>query len=198
MKLKGLLFLICGPSGVGKGTVIDVLKKKYPEFIFPISHTTRPIRPSEMEGQVYHFISVDEFKNEIAKGNFLEWARVHEKDYYGTLKQPILDALEAGKIVIREVDVQGFHSIRKVIPHENLVSIFLKAENMEKLLERIARRGKLPDEEIRRRMESAKHELKDANLFSYQVWSLENKIPECVSDVEDIIIKHAKKAGLKI
>jgi len=196
--MKGILFIISGPSGVGKGTVIRALKEKYPQFFFPISHTTRAIRPGEKEGEVYHFIQEDLFKSEIEKGNFLEWAQVHKKDYYGTLKKPIMDALEAGKIIVRELDVQGFHSMRKVVPKENLVTIFLKAESPEKLLERIAKRGKLPEEELQRRMESAQHEMKDADLFDYQVWSLENQIPKCVADVEKIIMDHIAKADLKV
>ncbi len=196
--MNGLLFIISGPSGVGKGTVIRALKEKYPQFVFPLSHTTRAIRPGEKDGETYHFISVERFEDEIHKGNFLEWAKVHQKDYYGTLKKPIMDALEAGKIVIREVDVQGFHSIRNVVPKENLVTIFLKAESPQKLLDRIAKRGKLPEEEIQRRMESAQHEMKDADLFDYQVWSLENRIPKCVGDVEKIILEHIAKAGLKV
>jgi guanylate kinase len=196
--LRGLLFLISGPSGVGKGTVIQALKEKYPQFVFPISHTTRQVRPSEKDGQVYHFIGVGQFEEGIKNGEFLEWARVHQKDYYGTLRKPIMDALEAGKIVVREVDVQGFHSIKKVVSPENLVTIFIRAESMEKLLERIARRGRLPEEEIKRRMESAEKELKDAHLFDHQVWSLEDKVDKCVGEVVDIIKKETTKAGLKI
>jgi len=196
--MKGILFIISGPSGVGKGTVIRALKEKYPRFVFPISHTTRAIRPGEKDGEVYHFIGEEKFKSEIDKGNFLEWAQVHKKDYYGTLKKPIIDSLEAGKIVVREVDVQGFHSIRKVMSKENLVTVFLKAESPEKLLERIAKRGKLPEEELQRRMESAQREMAAADLFDYQVWSLENEIPRCVGDVEKVILDCAEKAGLKV
>ena len=198
MFLKGYFFLISGPSGVGKGTVINALKKHHPVFVFPLSHTTRPRRPGEKDGEVYHFISKKVFEAEIARGNFLEWAQVHGKDYYGTLKKPILEALEAGKTVIREVDVQGFHSISRAIPKKNLVTIFLKAESMEKLIARIAKRGKLPPEELKRRLESAQKELKQANFFDYQVWSLENKIPECVKEVENIILEQCRCRGLPI
>ncbi len=163
------------------------LKKHFPGFVYPISHTTRAMRPGEKEGDVYHFISRETFEQGIEKGDFLEWAQVHQRHYYGTLKKTILDALEEGKVVIREVDVQGFHSIKSVIPSENLVTIFLKAESTEKLVERIARRGKLPPEEVQLRMESAEKELKDAGLFDYQVWSYEGKIDQCIADVETII-----------
>ena len=198
LKMKGKLFLISGPSGVGKGTVITALKAKYPQFVYPISHTTRQMRPGERDGEVYHFISKEEFEAEVAKGNFLEWAKVHGDNCYGTLKKPIMDALEEGRIIIREVDRQGFMSIRQVIRSENLISIFLKAENEQKLLERIAKRGQLPVEELQRRMESARQEMQSADLYNYQVWSLENKIPECVADTEKIILAEAVKAGLKV
>ena len=190
--------IISGPSGVGKGTVIRLLKAKYPGFIFPISQTTREMRPSEKEGEVYNFIPEERFKSDIEKGNFLEWAQVHKKDYYGTLKKPIIDALEAGKVVVREVDVQGFHSITKVVPKKNLITIFLKAENPQKLLERIAKRGQLPEEELQRRMASAEREMADAGLFDFEVWSLEGKIPELVADVEKVILERIVQAGLKV
>jgi guanylate kinase len=195
---SGKLFIISGPSGVGKGTVIQALKDKYPQFVFPISHTTRQIRPGEKDGQTYHFISHDQFMSGIDAGEFLEWAQVHKKDFYGTLKKPITDALLAGKVIVREVDVQGVRSIRKVIPSENLVTIFLKAESMQKLLDRIAKRGKLPEEEVKRRMESAQREMMDADLFDHQVFSLDDQIPQCVGNVEKIVLDELQKAGLKI
>lgn len=195
---RGLLFIISGPSGVGKGTVIAALKSHFPQFVFPISHTTRAMRPGENDGEVYHFISREEFEKGIEAGEFLEWAYIHQSNYYGTLKQPIVDAIKAGKIVVREVDVQGFHSIRKVIPASNLVTIFLKAESNEKLLHRIAHRGQLPPEELAHRMESARLEMASAGEFDNQVWSLEDQVEKCVGDVEKIIQEHAAKVGLKI
>ncbi len=195
---KGKLVLISGPSGVGKGTVISALKKQYPQFVYPISETTRQIRPGEKDGEVYHFISKEEFLQAKEAGDFLEVATVHQDNYYGTLKKPIMDALEAGLVVVREVDMQGFLSIKAVIPAENLVSIFLEAENIEELLRRIARRGRLPEEEISRRMESARKELALAPMYDYRVKSLENQIDTCVADVEKIILDEAKKGGLRI
>jgi guanylate kinase len=197
-RLKGKLFIISGPSGVGKGTVIKALKKEFPQFVYPISQTTRQKRPQEKDGEVYDFISERRFQQGIQNGEFLEWAKVHEANYYGTLKKPIVEALSKGQVMIREVDVQGFHSIRKVIPADNLITIFLKAESLEKLMERIKKRGRLPDEEVKRRMASAKKELKDAKLFDYQVWSLENKIEQCYQEVKKIILNEIDQAGLKI
>lgn len=197
-KLKGLLIIISGPSGVGKGTVIRHLKKMYPQFEYPISHTTRGIRPGEKDGEVYHFISKERFEEEIEKGNFLEWAKVHQTNYYGTLKKPIIDALKAGKIVVREVDVQGAQSMKKVVPPQNLVTIFLKAEDKETLLKRIAGRGELPRDELMRRMRSAEREMDLADEFDHQVWSLQDQIPRCVRDVDEVIKQEMAKAGLSL
>ncbi len=188
-KMKGKLFLIVGPSGVGKGTVIAHLKGRRPKFVYPISATTRSPRPGEKDGVVYHFVSHDEFKKMIEEGDLLEYAIVHNKEYYGTLKKPILKALKAGRTVIREVDMQGCESIQKVMPKENLISIFLTVPDRQDLIDRILKRGKLPEEEIKRRMKSAEKEFaKGGKVCDYQVPSLNNKIKECVDEVESIIM----------
>lgn len=195
---KGILFLISGPSGVGKGTVIKELKKIFVGFVYPVSYTTREMRPGEKDGEVYHFVSKDVFEKDIESGEILEWARVHGDNYYGTSKKQIMSALKEGKVVVREVDVQGVISIKKVIPRENLVTIFLKAKNKKELMSRIKGRSKLPVDELKRRMQSAEKELRLADEFDYQVWSLENQIPKCVADVVQIFENSAAKAGIKL
>lgn len=145
---------------------------------------------------MYHFITKEQFEDGIERGDFLEYAQVHETNYYGTLKKPIMDSLKAGKVVVREVDVQGAQSMKKVVPPENLVTIFLKAESKEDLLNRIAHRGQLPPDELERRMKSAEREMDVADEFQYEVWSKQNKIPECVADVDEIIRKEMKRAGI--
>lgn len=196
--MNGILFLISGPSGVGKGTVIKALKKIYDDFVYPVSYTTREMRSGEKDGEVYHFVSKDQFEEDIRNGEILEWAQVHGENYYGTSKRQIMSALKEGKIVVREVDIQGVISIKKVIPPENLVTIFIKAKNKEELMSRIKGRGKLPEDELQRRMESAEREMEFAEEFDYQVWSLENQIPKCVDDVVDIFEREAKKAGIEL
>ncbi len=194
----GLLVLIAGPSGVGKGTVIAELKKDYPQFVYPISCTTREMRPGEKEGEVYHFENKENFLRGIESGEFLEYACVHETNYYGTLKKPIIEALKEGKVVVREVDVQGFHSIKEHIPKKNLLTIFIKAKSEQDLIERIIRRSKLSAEEIERRMESARKEMADIDAFDFQVWSLDGQVRQCVNNVEEIIVKRIDESGLKI
>ena len=91
---KGKLFLIVGPSGSGKGTVISELKVAHPDFVYPVSYTTRDMRDGEKNGEVYHFVSRDEFKRMIEDDELLEYAIVHSNNYYGTSKKDIVDSLE--------------------------------------------------------------------------------------------------------
>lgn len=191
-EFKGKLFLIVGPSGSGKGTVIKELQKNYKNFIYPISYTTRISRSGEKEGEVYHFISKPKFRQMIENDEFLEYAIVHSNNFYGTSKAHILEPLKAGKIVIREVDMQGFHSIAKLIPKKNLISIFMKVTDEEDLRQRILRRGKLSDEELALRMQSAKKEIAQAKDCDYQVENKWGEIGQCVAQVEKIILAETK------
>lgn len=183
---SGKLILILGPSGSGKGTVLSFLKERHPEFVFPLSCTTRPPRPNEKEGEVYHFVSQDEFKERIENGEFLEYAFIHDMHYYGTLKKPIMDALNEGKVVIREVDVQGVRSIRELMP-DHVVTIFLRAswENLEK---RIKSRAPISDEELKERHESFMKEMEWQDECDYVVDSIEGQIPEVCAKVEALIL----------
>src|SRR5690606_15361434 len=119
-----------------------------------------------------------------------------QTNYYGTLKKPIMDGLKAGKVIVREVDVQGAQSMKKVVPARNLVTIFIKARNKEELMARIAHRGELPEDEVKRRMESAEKEMDQADDFDYQVWSLQDQIQKCVDDVDAIVREEMRKAGI--
>lgn len=185
--MKGLFFIISGPSGVGKGTVIKRLKEKFPAFEYPISCTTREKREGEEHGVNYYFVPMDKFNSYIENGDFLEWAFVHQSNYYGTLKRPIAEALERGKVVVKEMDIQGFRSIRDSFSSEELVSIFINVDSQEKLLYRISNRGELPKEELKKRMDSAKKEFKSAKEFDYQVFNYDDRVDDCVDEIAEII-----------
>lgn len=187
--LSGKLFLLIGPSGVGKGTIIDILKKQHADWVFPVSVTTREKRPNEKEGETYYFYSKERFEKEREEGAFLEWALVHEKNYYGLLKKTVFDALEAGKTVFREIDIQGFESIREIVPADNLVSIFLLPPSLEVLERRIRGRSPLADEEVERRIESAINELSLAHECDYQVLTTDGDVELSVATVEEIVAK---------
>ncbi len=184
---KGKLVLIVGPSGSGKGTIIKHLREKHPNWVYPVSYTTRAIRPGEEDGLVYHFISEKEFQERMKAGRFLEYAIIHEKGYYGTDKDEILGALGEGKVVVREVDIQGFHSIRAAVPAEQLLTIFIEAGDLDELKRRITDRGKLPEEEVERRMESARKEIAQAGECDYRIVNEYGKIDEAVAKVDGII-----------
>lgn len=184
----GKLFLILGPSGSGKGTVIRYLKEHFPAFVFPASCTTRVPRPGEREGDIYHFVDRSEFERRIADGEFLEWAVVHGDNYYGTLKRSIMDALESGKTVIREVDMQGVVSIRRLLPGRS-VTIFITTESWDELKRRILARHQESDEELAQRHESFLKEMSFADECDYVVENKRDREEDCFQEVVDIIEK---------
>ena len=190
----GKLVLLMGPSGVGKSVILKTLRKRHPEWRFPRSATTRPRRPGE-GGDLYHFVTDAECDCLIAEGKMLEWARVHEGARYGTLLEEIIPAIETGKIVVREVDVQGFESIRKhplfsgpQAPYR-LQSIFILPEKKEQLVARIRQRSPIGDEELKRRIASMEKELSYAVLCDARVTNREGELPETVAEVERRILR---------
>lgn len=186
----GHIYFISGPSGVGKGTVIDLLRARHPEFVFPPSCTTREPRPGEKEGETYFFITKEAFKAKIEAGEFLEYAIVHGGNYYGTLKQKLLEPAAAGKTVIREFDVQGFSQARELLDHDLHTSIFIRPEgdNLEQLVERIQARAPISDQEIAKRVESMKRELDLAHIYDHQIISQDKQTEKLYSEVEAIVL----------
>jgi guanylate kinase len=189
---SGKLILILGPSGSGKGTVLKALRARHPEFVFPLSCTTREPRPGEKDGEVYHFVTKADFQERMGRGDFLEWAVVHGENYYGTLKEAILKPLRAGKTVIREVDVQGLRSIRELIPAEKLRSIFLTVDGWETLRHRILKRSALPEEELERRRHSFMNEMQWQDECDTVIVSVEGEIETLIADTEAAIALEVK------
>jgi len=188
-KKQGKIFFFSGPSGVGKGTVINYLREKYKdEWIFPPSCTTRAPRPGEKEGETYFFLTKEEFEKKIEAGEFLEYAHVHGETYYGTLKQRLLEPLKEGKIVVREFDVQGFVQAKEKLPKESYVSIFIQpAEGLETLVRRIKERAPITEEELEKRKISMGKELKLAEIYDYRIDSYDKDLERLFADVEKII-----------
>jgi guanylate kinase len=184
----GKLFLIVGPSGVGKGTLVDALRAKHPEFYFPPSATTRNPREGEESGKQYLFLSEEEFSQIEATSGFLETALVHQTERYGTLKKPILEAIQKGKIVIREVDIQGLISIRAALEKNLFSAIFISPPDKETLKRRILQRQpEMSEAELQHRLASADKEIAQKNLADFEVISEDNEISAMVAQVEGII-----------
>ncbi|NLK66035.1 MAG: guanylate kinase [Campylobacteraceae bacterium] len=164
---KGQILVISGPSGSGKSSLIDKLMKEEKNIYFSISSTTRAIREGEKEGVNYHYVSVDEFKEGIEKNQFLEWAVVH-KNYYGTSLVPVMEALESGKNVIFDIDVQGFKIAREKLKGE-LVSVFITTKNKTELKNRLVSRGTDDEKSIERRIMNAVGEMEHMREYDYLI-----------------------------
>lgn len=186
-QVPGHLLLILGPSGSGKGTVLRYLRENYPEAIFPLSCTARAPREGEVEGEVYLFVSKDEFEERIERGDFLEYAIVHGTNYYGTLKESILTPMEEGKLVIREVDVQGLRSIRDLVHPENLTSIFLTVDSWETLRNRIVSRAEISEEEVERRHQSFLVEMEWAKEVDHVVVNQDGELQKTFDTLDGIL-----------
>ena len=195
----GKLVLIIGPSGVGKSAVLRTLKRHHPELVFPRSATTRPRRPVESD-ELYHFVSDEVFDRWMGEGKFLEWAQVHQSARYGTLRDEILPAIDAGKIVVREVDVQGFRSVAALpefsgesAPYR-LQTIFILPEDERQLVAHIRKRSAVSDVELDRRLKSMREEMTFAPRTDVQIINREGRLKETIVAVEqEILGDHLKK-----
>ena len=157
------IFVIAGPSGVGKGTVLREFISRAPDCWVSISATTRPPRPGEIDGIHYHFVSEDRFDEMIAGNELLEWAVVHGKHRYGTPRGPVEEAAAAGRTVILEVDLAGARQIRHSLPEAQ--QIFLLPPSWEELEHRLRGRGTESPEQIERRLVTARTEMEAQSEF---------------------------------
>lgn len=163
---RGLMLVICAPSGTGKSTLIHQLREEFPRISFSISYTTREIREGERDGVDYNFVSKETFKSLVSEDFFAEWAEVHG-NFYGTPKQAILDLLEEGQDILFDIDVQGAAQLR-----ENMGEgcfIFLFPPSMAALRQRLENRNTDDHETIRRRIDNAPGEITQADTFDHWI-----------------------------
>lgn len=160
---KGSLFIVSGPSGCGKGTILtEILKQD--KFYYSISATTRNPRVGEVDGVNYHFLSKEKFEELIKNDGMLEYASYCD-NYYGTPRKPVEDMLNAGKHVILEIEVQGAMNVMKKCP--DAVSIFILPPSIKELRRRLNKRGTETDDVIEKRLAQAEREIKMAENYDY-------------------------------
>jgi guanylate kinase len=164
---KGVLFIVCGPSGVGKTTLSQHLLKGCPRLTLSVSYTTRPPRGHETDGVDYHFVDDETFARMRDQDQFAEWARVHG-NFYGTPVGGILDAWKADRDVLFDIDYQGASQLQERFP-EDARSVLIIPPSMKALDARLRGRATDSDEVIARRLDAARHELAQFELYDYIV-----------------------------
>jgi len=190
--MKPLLIVISAPSGAGKTTICDLLLRSYPEISYSVSCTTREPRLNEVDGEDYHFLSQERFRQLIQEDKFLEYAEVHG-NYYGTLKQPVYDVLKEGHSMLLDIDVKGAEQVRRSVsklPQSDLMrqgymDVFINPPSIDELRSRLEKRGTDDPEVIERRLENAAEEMERAGEYMYQVVNDDLRI--CFQRVCDII-----------
>jgi guanylate kinase len=187
--MQGAILVLSGPSGAGKSTIINHASDKIGSYYFSISTTTRPPREGEVDGVDYYFVSHEAFEEDIKAGNFLEYATVHE-NYYGTSLKPVNEALNAGKLVIFDIDVQG-HRLVQAKMADLVTSAFITPPTLSELERRLYARSTDKTEVIQKRVENAKEEIKAISEFDYII------INDIVEDASQRFATIAQAARLK-
>lgn len=179
---KGLLIVISGPSGTGKGTVCKELLKNN-NFWFSVSATTRAPREGEVHGKNYYFMTKEQFQDKIEENDFLEYAEVYG-NYYGTPKSKVVEMLDKGKDVILEIDIQGALKVKE--NYKEGIFIFILPPSMEELKNRIIKRGTETEESLMTRFKSAYKEINYVSKYNYAV--VNDKVNDAVEKIQSIII----------
>ncbi len=164
---KGAILILSGPSGCGKSTLLKEVYKEIDDFYFSISTTTRDPREGEQNGVDYYFVSKEEFEKDIEDDGFLEYAKVHD-NYYGTSLKPIMDALNDGKLVIFDIDVQGHEIVRQKLD-SIVTSVFITTPNLKELENRLTSRATDSKDIIEKRIKNAKTEVEYFDTYDYLI-----------------------------
>lgn len=180
--LTGKLIVLTGPSGVGKGTLLQSLLQRHPELYLSISATTRQPRPGEIDQQHYYFVTRDEFEKMVQAGELLEWAE-YAGNYYGTPLAPVEQQIQLGRLVILEIEVVGARKIHDTFPAA--LRIFILPPSLDELEQRLRSRGQDSEEAISKRMNRAKAEIDAAEEFDLQI--VNDDLETALSSIESAI-----------
>lgn len=168
----GILFVVSAPSGAGKSTLLNALRQT-PDFVYSVSCTTRSPRPGEIDGEDYHFVTIEEFQKRLAAGDFLEHAQVHD-NYYGTLREAVIEQLRAGVDVMLDIDVQGARQVRTDANEEiqaSVADVFIMPPSLEELRRRLTKRGTETPDQIETRLRNAATEMEVWRDYRYTIIS---------------------------
>lgn len=168
----GILFVVSAPSGAGKSTLLNALRQT-PDFVYSVSYTTRTPRPGEVNGEDYHFVSMEEFQQRLAGGEFLESAEVHG-NYYGTLRSTVVEQLHDGVDVLIDIDVQGARQIRadqNSAIRDAVADIFIMPPSLDELRRRLNKRGTETPDQIETRLHNAAAEMEAWHDYRYTIVS---------------------------
>ncbi|EOJ1047191.1 guanylate kinase [Campylobacter coli] len=185
--MSAFILLVSGPSGAGKSTLLKKLFDEFQEELyFSISSTTRLPREGEQHGVDYYFITHDEFQQGIDKEQFLEWAKVHE-NFYGTSLKHTQNALDNGKIVVFDIDVQGFKIARKKMA-DKIVSVFITTKNKDELKKRLIKRNTDTIIQLEKRLQNASDEMKELSEYDYLI--INDELKQSYEALRAILIAH--------
>ncbi|MGA9046021.1 guanylate kinase [Sulfuricurvum sp.] len=187
---SGAILVLSGPSGAGKSSLIGKITDQIGPTYFSISTTTRPMREGEKDGVHYHFVSIEEFKHEIEQEMFLEYAVVHG-NYYGTSLGPVKKALNEGKLVIFDIDVQGHDAVQNRL-HDITTSVFITTPTLAELEKRLHSRSTDSEEVIAKRLEMAKREIQRISEYDFLI------VNDNLDEASEILVSIAKAARMKI
>jgi guanylate kinase len=179
---RGRLYVVSGPSGAGKGTLVKKLLERYPDKKLSVSVTTRPLRPGERDGVHYRFVTIPEFIAMRDRGEFLESAEVYG-NYYGTPRLPVDAALASGRDAILELDIQGALSVKRAAP--DAVLIFIEPPSFDDLKDRLRGRGTEDPETLFKRLESAYDEVRRKGVYDHIV--INDDVDRAVGELTRII-----------
>ncbi len=178
----GKVFVITGPSGVGKGTLIELLLERVPELELSVSATTREPRPGEVDGRDYHFLAPERFDQRVQAGDFLEYA-TYSGNRYGTLRQEVEARLAEGRSVVLEIEVQGARQVRAAMPEA--VLIFIAPPDPASLRQRLEGRGTDSADAIERRLRTAENELEAQAEFPHVI--VNDEVQKSAAELEKLV-----------